>query len=250
MLHKLIVTHQRILSMNNYYVYQYVREKDSINGKAGTPYYIGKGRYKRATKPHRISVPLNRDRIVYYATNLSEEDALILEIMLIARYGRVDLGTGCLHNMTDGGDGSSGYCHSENHKQHISFIMKGKPKTEEHKQRLSLAIRGKISPNKGVPMSEEQKQKMSDSHKGKIASQETKLKMAEAHKGEQNYFFGKTHSEETKQKMSNAKIGKPKSEEHKHKISVFQKGKTLSEETKRKISEARKGKKYPRKIEQ
>src|SRR5690606_22799746 len=38
--------------------------------------------------------------------NISYEEAKELEILLIQEYGRRDLGTGCLVNLTDGGDGS------------------------------------------------------------------------------------------------------------------------------------------------
>lgn len=36
-----------------YYVYAYLRKHDSKIAKAGTPYYIGKGRDGRAYKKHR-----------------------------------------------------------------------------------------------------------------------------------------------------------------------------------------------------
>lgn len=38
-----------------YYVYAYIRSKDSDTAKAGTPYYIGKGKHKRAfSKAHTV----------------------------------------------------------------------------------------------------------------------------------------------------------------------------------------------------
>ena len=43
----------------------------------------------------------------------TEADALAAEQFLISYYGRKDLGTGCLINMTDGGEGTSGRVHSE-----------------------------------------------------------------------------------------------------------------------------------------
>lgn len=59
-------------------------------------------------------------------SDLTWEDACELEIILIAHYGRSNLGRGTLCNLTDGGDGVSGNIHS----------CKGKPLSEEHKQKL------------------------------------------------------------------------------------------------------------------
>jgi hypothetical protein len=40
-----------------------------------------------------------------YIGGLTEEGALFYEMEAIKRYGRIDLGTGCLANLTDGGEG-------------------------------------------------------------------------------------------------------------------------------------------------
>ena len=48
---------------------------------------------------------------------MSEGDAFEAERFLISYYGRVDLGTGSLRNLTDGGDGASGAIRSEETKR-------------------------------------------------------------------------------------------------------------------------------------
>lgn len=90
-----------------YYVYAYIRKKSSNTSLAGTPYYIGKGKYNRAWVKHKfIQLPIDDNHIVILEQNLTEIGAFALERWLIRWYGRIDLRTGILHNRTDGGEGS------------------------------------------------------------------------------------------------------------------------------------------------
>ena len=100
---------------NNYYVYAYLRQDD-------TPYYIGKGKEKRAwSKNHgNVMVPKDSTRIKFVKKNLTEDEAHNLEVSLIKQYGRKDLGTGILINQTNGGEGSSGRLLSEESLKKIS----------------------------------------------------------------------------------------------------------------------------------
>ena len=197
----------------HYYTYAYLREDR-------TPYYIGKGKGDRIySKSRRIKPPKDKSRIIYLKQNLTEEEAFRHEIYMIDVFGRKDLGTGILQNLTNGGDGSSGWVPSEETRKKMSEAGKGKTPSEESRR------------------------KMSEAQKGKILSEETRRKLSETHIGNTN-MLGKTHSEETIRKMSEAQKGKTHSEESKKKISLSRTGKTLSKETKRKMSEANKGKKW------
>ena len=100
--------------MNEFYTYAYLREDR-------TPYYIGKGTGNRAyRKNRRIKPPKDKSRIIFLKKNLLEEEAFRHEIYMIAVFGRKDLGTGILHNRTNGGEGPSGMVHSEETRKKIS----------------------------------------------------------------------------------------------------------------------------------
>jgi hypothetical protein len=196
----------------NYYTYAYLREDR-------TPYYIGKGKGNRAYVSNgRASKPPTKDRILILKENLTEKEAFRHEVYMIAVFGRKDLGTGILRNLTNGGEGISGGIHSPETKQKIGSAQKGE-KNHNYGKTLSLETRAKISA----------------ATKGKTLSPETKAKMSAAQKGENHPFYGKTLSPETKAKMSAAMKGKNNPRY----------GKSHKPEARAKISAARKGKNNP-----
>ena len=186
--------------MNNiYYVYAYLR-------KDGTPYYIGKGHGNRAWDWHRnIPVPKDANLIIMLETNLTELGAFAIERRMIHWYGRKDLGTGILRNMSDGGEGVTGYTHTAETRAKLSKLSKGRPCTWGDK--ISQTATGR-------KLSKETRAKISEANRKRTVTDQTRAKMSATRKGR----AGKPHSSETKAKISEIRKGMTLTEEHKDKI--------------------------------
>jgi hypothetical protein len=113
-----------------FYTYIWLRED-------GTPYYVGKGtRYRGFTNSaHGVHRPIDSSRIILQEHS-SEKDAFDAERFLIAYYGRKDLGTGCLRNLTDGGEGASGCIPTQEARQNMSRAGKGRRKSSEWVEKI------------------------------------------------------------------------------------------------------------------
>lgn len=153
-----------------FYVYVYIdprKEPVTINGYTfqGEPFYIGKGKAKRAwahlresgsrvvntlkhNKIQRIRASGEEPIVELMVTDLSEDHAHMLEREWITAIGTkwtiADVPRGPLTNMTSGGEG---YTLSEEHKAKCVHYgeangMFGKTHTEEAKQRISEFRKG------------------------------------------------------------------------------------------------------------
>ena len=174
--------------------------------EGGHTYYVGQGNYNRPYKPHPYRghkrnpciKPKDKNQIVIIKDNLTEQEAKDLEIKLIAKHGRIDLGEGYLINKTDGGEGNNGWIVSEETRRKLSEASKGKTHTEETRKKLSEASKGRIH-------TEESRRKMSELKKGRKRgsfTEETKRKMSEAAKG-------KIFTEDHRRKLSEASKNRP-----------------------------------------
>ena len=168
-----------------FYAYLYLREDR-------TPYYAGKGTGKRAfATSHCVPPPRDKSRILIFPQS-SEVDAFALEMAFIRVFGRKDLGTGCLRNATNGGEGSSGYAHTPATKLKQSQIKKAAPIlfTDAYRLKLRLARAGR-TPSQGMKHTDDWKSR----HRAVMTGN--------------TYRKGIAHSAESRQKMSKAHKGKP-----------------------------------------
>lgn len=208
------------------YVYRHIRlDKNE-------PFYIGigKSRYRATTKWNRNNL---WDKIVsktdWYVDILFDDVdwdfACKKEKEFIKLYGRININTGILSNMTDGGDGTLGHVKSDEEIEAMRIRgrkqkghWKGKKMSEEARLRMSISMKGR-SGCKNVVHSEEGKKRIGAAAKGnkyslgRKWSEQSKEKISIANKGrpspfkgekriklsgERNGMYGKTHSPEVK----------------------------------------------------
>jgi hypothetical protein len=174
---------------------------------------------------------------------LTNDEANYYEMEFISTYGRIDLGTGCLANMTDGGDGVSGWLMPEKAKEKIRKALKDKSKSEEHKQKLKdnhNHISGEDHWLWGTHRTEEQKRRHSELTSGENHYAYGKSQSKETIENRVAKITGQVRSKEQKQTISNArKLTWQDPEYRQHQIES-QTGKKRSEDAKLNMSIAQK----------
>ena len=130
--------------MSVWYVYLHSR------ADTGEPFYVGKGKDRRAYIKRCRSVYWNNIvkkhgyNVSFLQENLTEDECNKMEVYWIHKIGRWDLGKGPLVNFTNGGEGSSGRRMNEHTKKIISITNKNRPPSPIQKKFVTNLFKGKF----------------------------------------------------------------------------------------------------------
>jgi len=200
----------------NYYVYVLLDTRKPGVYQYGSytfayePFYVGKGTGKR-WKSHmsealRVKVGSHKDNkirkiiaetgdlpgVAIASENLDEAEAFSLERSMIVLLGRADLGKGPLTNKSAGGEGQTGYVHTEATKALLRTI------TAENVQKYGNGFAGKHH-------TEEAKAKKREASKRAWGDPEKRAKQSKRNSGEGNPMYGRKRSDEERRKISQSK---------------------------------------------
>ena len=158
--------------------YVYIHKKPD-----GTPFYVGKGTDKRAYNFYlrndwhkNIVAKHGKDNIIIEVINcVNESQAFDLERIYIKQLREQGYQ---LTNMTDGGDGTSGYSHKADARAKIGNSHRGKI-TSDYARKISSKTHKGNTYRKGATHTEEAKEKNRQAHLGIKQSKETIEKRVE-----------------------------------------------------------------------
>lgn len=208
--------------------YTYVWRNEYTN----IPFYVGKGKEKRAWDMTNRSkqllghirnlneAGLNFIIDIYPASN--EEEAFNKETQLIKQYGRLDLNTGTLFNFTDGGEGVSGYIHTDELRKlwsiqrsgennprfgdHRNWIeLHGDKKTSKLKEDMSTRNIGTNNPMYGKSREDLRIRNLTDNPAKKESSRKKISEFAKSRVGLNSPLYGKPKSLKSIEKMQDTK---------------------------------------------
>lgn len=128
------------------------------NSKTGRVFYVGIGvgnrpyHHRQRSRFWKFYVEKNGEPIVQVIhRNLTIEKAVELEKRYIALFGRRDkAASGCLVNMTDGGEGAFGRTFSETSIQALKNKHTGKVMSAESRRKMSLSKTGRGYPKPSI----------------------------------------------------------------------------------------------------
>jgi len=182
------------------YVYRHIRlDKNE-------PCYIGIAKednsvYRRANEIKIGRNPLHQNiiekstiEVEIILDNLTWEEACEKEKELIKLYGRKDQGTGCLCNLTDGGEGTVNRIYSATSNLARLTKLKGRKFSKETLLKMKDSRNKRTDVRKDWTQSEISNEKNRLAHLGKKDSEDTKRKKSESHKGKTTWNKGKKFS--------------------------------------------------------
>lgn len=210
---------------NDFYVYIYLDPRKK--GKfiytnyifEYEPFYVGKGRrwryldhineckrnkIKNTPKNNKIKniIKIGLEPIILkIKENLYEDESFIIEKNIINIIGRKDLNKGPLLNLIDGGIGPSNKILTDEEKNRLKNLRKGKKVSDLTKKKISESNKGKHF------FSDDMKKYFSNINTGKIRNIESKDKISKSLIGNTRHK-NCLHSDITKKKISNKLKGK------------------------------------------
>ena len=203
------------MNAERFYVYEHIR-KDT-----GAVFYVGKGSGNRCNHFvnrgkfwNNFSKSKDNVEVRLPIQNVDEEFSLLAEVELIDLYRRRGV---FLVNISDGGEGTSGWIPSEETRKRIGEANKHTPKASGEKHGM---FGKKHTPESLAKMVASQNRRDHTNHpmRGKRHTEESKAKMSKSLKGTQtgkdNPFFGKTHSPEVREMIRAVQLGRKQSIEH------------------------------------
>ena len=210
------------MNAERFYVYEHIR-KDT-----GAVFYVGKGSGKRCNHFanrgkfwNNFSKSKDNVEVRLPIQNVDEEFSLLAEVELIDLYRRRGV---FLVNISDGGEGTSGWIPSEETRKRIGEANKHTPKVSGEKHGM---FGKKHTPESLAKMSASQKGRMvGENHPfyGKHHTDETKAKVSIGRKGKcvgkDNFFYGKTHTPESIEKIRATHLGRKATEQAKKNMSI------------------------------
>ena len=193
---------------NRFYVYEHLRSD------TGAIFYVGKVTGKRSSvRSHhhrnefwqRIEKKAGGFFIQIVAKNIDEELAFLIEQERIAQLRTIGIR---LCNMTDGGDGTSGWIKTPEWREKVGAAHRGKVISKETRIKISESVKAL-----GFMHTEEMRQQISAAHKGKKRS--LGYKHTDEWKLEQKKWvtrnksrLGQTRSKEEREKSSASLSGR------------------------------------------